>query len=365
MKFSVEQPVLLNALQKVLGPATTKQNFPILSSVFMETQKNKLKLITTDLDTTIITFLETEQNENGKAVVSLKQLLSIIRELPAMKINIEIIKNNLLIKCENIEFKINMFNPSDFPKVDPIKDVALIKVNHQNIIDLLKLTSFCVGYEDTNYVLNGILFEIHKDQITAVATDGKRLAVARCPLSPNQPELKTKSECIIPVKAAHEIQKLIKEREEDVLFFIEKNRIGFDLKDTQIITRPIEGEFPNYTQYIPKPHTEKMTINRSNLLAALKRAALLSTPDYQGIKGELKKDDMVISKNTPQIGEVKENISCSYAGKNMVIGFNPNYLIDVLKNIEDENVVFEFFDVDKPAVLRKENYVYLVLPMKI
>lgn len=365
MKILIKQNILLDSLQKVLGPTTTKQNYPILNNVLIETEENKLKLTTTDLDITIVSFLEANIINSGKIVVPLRQIISITRELPHQEISLELIKNNLLIRCENIEFKVNTVNPEEFPKIEHTKEVSLIKINPQELGYIIKLTSFSVGYEDTNYVLNGVLFEVYQNNITAVSTDGKRLAVIKRNLAPNQPGLKTKIEFIIPIKTIHEINKLIKDREEEIFFYIEKNKIGFDLKDSQLITRPIEGEFPDYSQYIPKPHTEKLRINRRDFLASLKRAALLSTSDYQSVKLELKKNEIIISKATPQLGEVKENLNCDYSGKCFSIGFNPNYLIDVLKNIEEEVVIFEFFDVDKPAVLRKDDYVYLVLPMKI
>ena len=206
---------------------------------------------------------------------------------------------------------------------------------------------------------------MYKNQITAVSTDGKRLAVAKCNLSPNQSELKNKIEFILAVKTVYEIQKIIKEEKEDIFFCADKNKIGFDLKHTQLITRPIEGEFPSYDQYIPKPDANKIIINRREFLAALKRAAILSTYDYQGVKIEAKKDNLALSKATPQVGEVQENLNCNYTGKHIIIGFNPNYLIDVLRNIEEEEINFELYGADKPAVLRKNNYIYLVLPIKI
>jgi len=365
MEVIIKQSELLDVLQKVTGPTTTKQNFPILTSVLIETYEDQLKLTTTDLDNTIISFSKANIIKPGKVVVSFKKLISIIRELPTQEITLELVKNNLSVKCENIEFKVSILDSEEFPKVEHIKKTALIKIDPQELIYIIKLSSFCVGYEDTNYVLNGILFEIYENQINAVSTDGKRLAFIKRNLPQSQSELKSKLQFILPIKAVNEIQKLIKDKEEEIYFFVEKNKIGFDFKNTQIITRPIEGEFPNYDQYIPKPYPNKLIINRRDFLSAFKRAALLSTPDYQSVKLELKKDEVIISKSTPQWGEVRENVPCQYEGKSFQIGFNPNYLIDVLRNLEEEYVNFEFFDIDKPAVLRKDDYVYLVLPMKI
>lgn len=365
MKFIINKEVLLNKLQIISGPAFTKQNFPILNSVLITTSDKKIKFTTTDLDIAIISFQEAEIAEKGKIVVPMKRFLAIIKEMPSSEIVVETNKNNLLIKCEKIEFKLNLLDPAEFPNIEEEKKISLIKLNARVLEEMVRLTSFCVGYEDTNYVLNGIFFEIFNDNITLVSTDGKRLSFVSRKLPASQPEIKTKISFILPIKAINELHKLLKECGEEIFLFIEENKIGFDLKETQFISRSIEGEFPNYSQYIPNEGKEKLTINRQGFLLALRRADLLSTPDYQGIKLELKKEGVTISKTTPQLGEAKETIDAKYHGSSFAIGFNPNYIIDVLKNLEDEEVNFEFFGPDKPAVLRKENYIYLALPVKM
>jgi DNA polymerase-3 subunit beta len=294
----------------------------------------------------------------------MKRFISIIKELPSVDITVELTKNNLLIKCEKIEFKINTLDVEEFPKIEEEKKTTLIKLNPDVLEEMIRITSFCAGHEENNYVLNGILFELEEDIIKLAATDGKRLAFAKKNLPANQPEIKTKISFILPIKAINELYKLIKEKENEIFLFIDENRVGFDFKDTQFIARPIEGEFPNYAQYIPGESKEKLSVNREAFLTALRRADLLSTPDYLGVKMELKKDNLVISKMTPQLGEARETMEAEYSGAPLQIGFNPAYLTDALKNLIEEKVAIEFFGPDKPAVMRKEGYVYLLLPMK-
>jgi len=364
MKFIINKDILVENLQKVLGPTTTKQNFPMLSSVLLTSTKNTLKLTATDLDVTIISLQEVEKAETGKVAIPMKNFFSIIRELPPGEITIEKNKNNLLIRCEKIEFKMSTLNAEEFPQTQEKEGVSLIKINPQELEEMIKLTSFCIGHEDTNYVLGGILFEIEENKINLVSTDGKRLAFIQKKLPPKQPELTSKISFILPIKAVNELYKLIKDREEEVYLSVEENRVSFDLKNTHFIARPIEGEFPNYSQYIPKEGKDKLVVNRRKLLFALKRASLLSTTDYQGVKLELKKDSLSIYKSTPQLGEVREAVDVRYNGAHLEIGFNPNYLTDALKNLTGEEVCIDFFGADKPAVLRKEGYIYLLLPMK-
>lgn len=366
MKFVINKDILVEKLQEIVGPTTTKQNFPILTSILITAlSSGEIKLIATDLDTTIITIQKANISEEGSTAVPMKRFLSIVRELPSCDITVEKMKNNLLIKCEKIEFKISTLDAEEFPRIEEEEKLSLIRINPQDLNLMIRLTSFCVGYEDANYVLNGILFEIYENEITLVSTDGKKLAVIKRNLPAQQPGVKTKLSFILPIKAINELQKLIKETEDELFLFVKENKIGFDFKKTQFIARPIEGEFPDHSQYVPKDSKDKLYIDRKNFLLGLRRADLLSTPDHRGVKLDLKKDSMVISKVTPQLGEVKEQIPVKYNGPSLQIGFNPNYLIDVLKNLEDEEVCFEFFGPDKPVILRKEGYIYLALPMKI
>jgi len=364
MKFIITKEVLSENLQKVLGPTTSKQKFPILSSVLIDCSDNKVLFTATDLDITIISLQEIPTIESGQVAVPMKRIISIAREMPNGEITVEKVKNNLSIRCEKVEFKINTLNPDEFPSIQEKGEVSLIKVNSQDLEEMIRLTSFCVGYEDTNYVLNGILFEVNEDKINLVSTDGRRLAFIQRKLPANQQEIKTKISFILPVKAVIELYKLIKERSGEIFLFVGENKVGFDLKDTQFIARPIEGEFPDYSQYIPGESKDKMVMGRKDILSALRRASLLTTADYQGVKFGLKKNSLSIYKNTPQLGEVKEDLNVEYTGMHLEIGFNPNYLIDVLKNVEDENVYIDFFGAEKPAVLRRPGYVYLLLPIK-
>jgi len=143
------------------------------------------------------------------------------------------------------------------------------------------------------------------------------------------------------------------------------NQVLFDLGGVIIISRLIEGEFPDYRQVIPEVSENKISVEREQFLSAVRRAALLSTPDYQAVKLEVFKNRLVISKTTPDVGESREELSIKYQGKEMAIGFNPNYLIDVLKNLQDETIELEVSDSERPGVLRVDGYIYIVLPMRL
>jgi DNA polymerase-3 subunit beta len=362
MKFKIERNVLLNAIQTVQNIITTKATLPILSNILIEAQQNNLKLTATDLDIGISCVLPVDTQETGLITAPAKRFSDIIRELEDDIVSITTKKNNfIIIETELCQFKILGLPGEEFPKLPQFQDKEAIKLEQATLKQILGLTSFAVSYDETRYILNGILFKIHQSGLILVATDGKRLAMVERKI---QQVADKDMNIIVPVKTIQELNRNLKE-EGELSLVLGNNQALFDLGNVMIISRLIEGEFPDYQQVIPPASNNKIGIQRQQFLLAIKRAALLSTPDYQAVKLELFKDKLVISKSTPDIGESREELGVEYKGKEMVIGFNPNYLIDVLKNLGDERVEFEVTDSEKPGVIRTNGYVYIVLPMRL
>jgi DNA polymerase-3 subunit beta len=362
MKVQIEKDILLGGIQKVQNIITTKSTLPILSNILLETQQNNLKLTATDLDIGISCVIPLEAQEQGIITVPAKRFSDIIKELPTKTVNITTKKNNLIIiETESCQFKIMGLAPEDFPKLPEFKDVEVINLEQATLKEILNLTSFAVSLDETRYILNGILFKIHQNNLTLVATDGKRLAVVERALKQN---IDKDIQIIIPLKAIQELNRNLQE-EGELSLLLGQNQALFDLKGVVIISRLIEGEFPDYQQVIPPVSENKIRIPREQFLWAVRRAALLSTPDYQAVKLETFKNKLVVSKSTPDIGESREELSVEYKGKEMAIGFNPAYLIDVLKNLKEESIEFEITDSEKPGVIRINGYIYIVLPMRL
>ncbi len=362
MKFKTEKGVLLSYIQTVQNVITTKSALPILSSILIEAYQDHLKLTATDLDIGITCVIPVETQEPGAITIPAKRFSDIIKELPTDNISITTKKNNLvIIEAELCQFKIMGLPRDEFPKLPEFKDKEVIKLGQLGLKQMLGLTSFAVSFDETRYVLNGVLLRIHDNNLTLVATDGKRLAVVEKTL--NQ-AIDKDVNIIIPIKTIHELNRNLKE-EGELSLVLGSNQLLFDLGDIVIISRLIEGEFPDYRQVVPPVSNNKMKISREQFLLAIRRAALLATPDYQAAKLEFFKNKLVISKYTPDIGESREEVPVEYEGKEMVIGFNPNYLIDVLKNLTDGTIGFEVTDTEKPGVIRTDGYVYIVLPMRL
>ncbi|MCM8757719.1 MAG: DNA polymerase III subunit beta [Candidatus Omnitrophica bacterium] len=362
MWIKIKKQNLISGIQKIQGVITTKSTLPILSYILLQTQQESIILSATDLDIGIIVNLTTEVTESGGISVPAKRFSDIIRELPIEDVEITTKKNNtLIIKTDFCEFKITGLPKEEFPKLPEFKNKEVIILEQGILKEMLELTSFAVSTEETRYILNGILFEIKNNSLNVVATDGRRLAIAKRKLTnPINKEIKI----IIPIKAIHELNRNLEEGKQ-LKLILDKNQVMFELDGLTIISRLIEGEFPDYQQVIPAVSNCKMLISREAFLGGIRRANLLATPDYQAVKLELTKNKLVISKFTPDIGELREEVGIDYTGKDLVIGFNPDFLIDVLKVLKDEKVEIEFTESEKPAVIRKPDYLYIVLPMRL
>ena len=362
MKFGVEKNKLINAIQIVQNVITTKTTLPILSNILIETQKDSLRLTATDLDIGISCVIPVNIQEPGAITVPAKRFSDIIKELPIENINIATKKNNQVnIETEVCQFKIMGLAKEEFPKLPEFKDKEAVILNQQILKEMLNLTFFAASFDETRYVLNGILFKVNKNILTLIATDGKRLAVVEKKL---EKTIDREISIIVPIKTIHELNRNLKE-EGELSLILGSNQALFDLGQVIIISRLIEGEFPDYKQVIPPATENKLKVDRQQFLLAVKRAALLSTPDYQAVKFEVFKNKLVVSKSTPDVGESREELIVSYQGKELVIGFNPAYLIDVLKNLNQDSIDLELTDSEKPGVIRINGYVYIVLPMRL
>jgi len=330
MKFKVSQESLSLATQTVQNIVSSKATLPILSNILLDLKKSNLRLNATDLDIGISCEIPVETVEEGAITIPAKKFSDIIKEMPSGDILIHAKKNNLIdIEGEGCRFKMNGLASEEFPKFPEFKDKEVIRIDQSLLKNMLNLTSFAVSHEESRYVLNGVLLEISGDKMCMVATDGRRLAKIEKKINTT---IQNDISVIIPTKAIQEISRNLKE-EGAVSIVIGMNQVLFDIEGVLIATRIIEGEFPNYNQVIPEPVKNRITMNTQELLSSIRRANLLATPDFQAIKFEVFSDKMVVSKTTPDVGESREEISIKYGGPEMVVGFNPAFLMDFLSAI--------------------------------
>lgn len=367
MKIKCEKDNLLNGIQTVYSTTTLKSTLPILSNILVETKKDGIRLTATDLDIGIMHDLGVRVEVEGAVTIQAKRFFDIIKEIPQDKeIVISAKKNNIVnIECENLFFKLIGLPKEEFPKLPEFKEKDTIIIQQQLLKKMLTMTAFAMSFDQTRYVLNGSLFVIGPKTLRIVATDGRRLAMIESQIQLPKEFEKSPRQIIVPAKAVSELIRTLGNGEE-ARIVLSENQVLFNLGQTTIISRLIEGEFPIYERVIPNELKDKLKVNRESLFLAVKRASILTSQESQAIKLELFKDKLVISKVTPELGESREELPVEYSGPGLVIGFNPNYLLDVLKNLDKPDVEIELSSPEKPGVIRTEDgYVYVVLPMQI
>lgn len=362
MKIKILKTELIKNIQNVQNVISSRTSLPILANILIEARANTIKLTSTDLDIGISSVFTSEIEEEGAITVPAKRFNDIIKELPDEDVLIGTMKNNsITIKCEKCFFKILGLPKEDFPKLPEFEKEPHAIIEQGVLKNMLGMTHFSMSRDETRYVLNGASFLFKNNQLIIVATDGKRLGLVKKDTTKNTLD----KSIIVPSKTIYELSRVLKNEGEARIMFNE-NQIRFELDNITIISRLVEGEYPNYDQVIPKEAKEKMVIQREQFLLGVRRAALLTTQDSQSIKIDILRNKTIISKANPNIGEAREEIETAYKGPEMTVGFNPTYLIDALKVIPKDELGVEVLGPDKPVVIRIEDwYVYLVLPMQL
>jgi len=365
MEFQVDRDKFLQAVGLVSSVTSQKTNtLPILGNVLIESREgDEIFLAGTDLELGISTLLGVVGLKEGVITVPGRKLFEILKELPPGLIEITVGKNNAVnIKAGRAFFKIVGLGRDDFPKLPDLDFSTGIELEQGVVKECLTLTSFATSRDETRYVLNGVYIQLSDKKIKFIATDGRRLAFIEKNLTHPTP---TPLEIILPIKAIQELNRILG-HEGMVKMVVTKTQAAFNFGRTTLTTRLIEGRFPSYEQVIPKEEKTTSQIRREELLQAVRRAALLTSPESQLVKFDFLKDRVLISSRSPNLGEAKEEINAEVSGGELVIGFNPNYLVDVLKNLDIETISFSLSEPDKPGLVRgKEDYLYVVMPMQL
>ncbi len=365
MNVIVQKEILANGIQTVQNAVTQKSSLPILANVLLELSPTELKLTATDLDIGICAMVPVLSGEKGAITIPAKKFFDITRSLPdGSEIKMSIKKNNsIMIQAAKAQFKMIGLPKEDFPALPLFEDKDSITLPQETLKEMINLTDFAISKDDARHVLTGALMVVKGETVTMVATDGRRMAVSKKALP--QKTLVSR-EAIIPLKTITEVKRLLGESG-DVKIQLSETQVMFSFASSFVVSRLLEGEFPDYHKVIPEKSKKAIELDTEAFLSAARRISILTDQDSQAVKLNIQKSKMTISKNTPYLGEAKEEVSASFNGeKEIEIGFNPRYLIDVLRNINEEKVEFEVNDFNKPGVIRKKDeYVYVVLPMQL
>jgi DNA polymerase-3 subunit beta len=363
MKFSVSTEKLLAGLQTVQNVVSTRTTLPILSNVLLQAVGGQLRLTTTDLDVGVSGVIDAQIEKEGGTTLPARRLATIVRELPAAEVQVEIDSKNIAsIRCGQSFFKILGLPEEEFPPLPRFDDAKTFTISQQALRDALKKTSYAISTDETRYVLNGILFSFKENKLTMVATDGRRLALVDLEMEfPRSQE----ADIIVPTKCVTELARLLGD-EGDVKMSVGENQVAFEIGATLLVSKLIEGNYPNYRQVIPGEAKERVTLEREIFFNAVHRVSLLSSEKSNSVKLVFSKNNLEIAANTPDVGEAKESLAIAYKGRDLAIAFNPEFLQAPLRNLSNDEVYLDLIDEMSPGVIKIQSpFLYVLMPMRI
>jgi DNA polymerase III subunit beta len=363
MKFSVTKEKLLEGLQQVQNVVSTRTTLPILSNVLLQADGSEVHLTTTDLDVGVRGSCEAQVDKEGATTLPARRLFNIVRELPSSEIQFDVDgKNAASIRSGQSFFKILGLPEEEFPPLPKFEDAKVVTIRQKDLRDGLRKTSYAISTDETRYVLNGILFSFKDNKLTLVATDGRRLAMVEIELEfPRSHE----ADIIIPTKAVTELQRLLTD-DGDAKVSMGNGQIAFDLNKTLLVSKLIEGNYPNYRQVIPAEAKERVKLERETFLNSLRRVSLLASDKSNSIKLNFSKNNIDITANTPEVGEAKESLPVQYKGRDFSMAFNPEFLMAPLRALTEDEVFLDLIDEMSPGVLKIQTpFLYVLMPMRI
>jgi len=358
---------LLASLQSVTGIVERRHTLPILSNVLIEAAGNRATFLATDLEVQVRTGAELSSSARDAAsTVSARKLLDILRQLPAdAEVSLDEKDGKMAVRAGKSRFSLQTLPAGDFPRMAPGENVvARITLAQRAFKELLHLAQFAMALQDIRYYLNGLLLTAEGDRLTAVATDGHRLSHAATALA----EPTGKIEVILPRKTVTEMQKLLAESDDPVTITVRDNLVSLAFAGVEVVSKVIDGKFPDYTKVIPTHYTTRMKVSGPELQAGLQRAAILANEKLRGVQLEIITDQLSLICSNSEQEEAREEIAVEYAAAPLTIGFNLTYLADVLTHVGAGEIEVAFGDANSSALITlpgRDDFKYVVMPMRI
>jgi len=365
------QEKVLAALQAVAGIVERRHTLPILANVLIRKSGSQIELTTSDLEIQVRTTAELDGDAgNFSTTVGARKLIDILRSMPAdQTVTLTANQSKLTLQGGKSRFTLQTLPSDDFPLVQEAADFGpMFSVPQKTLKALINQVHFAMAVHDIRYYLNGILFVAEGKNLTLVATDGHRLALAQATLDVEIP----KQEVILPRKTVLELQRLLKDEKDGDEGAIEMrfagNQAKFVFSGMEFVTKLVEGKFPDYNRVIPKNHKNAVTLGRAPLLASLQRAAILTSEKFKGVRVNIEPGVLKIASSNAEQEEAKEALEIDYNGDAIEIGFNVTYLIDALTNMSQEMIKVELQDTNSSALItvpEQAGFKYVVMPMRI
>ena len=370
MKFNVERDTLLKPLQAVLGVVERRHALPILANVCLSIRNEALSVAATDMELELIADATLAGATDGEITVPARKLVDICRSLPAgANVEGQLEGDRMLIRSGRSRFNLTTLPAADYPSFDPPVVEATVSLKQGELKRLIELTHFAMAQQDVRYYLNGLLFDLSKGQVRAVATDGHRLAIADVDIGDEGPE--EARSIIVPRKGIMELSRLLSASDESLELSISANQIQISLPGLRFTSKLIEGKFPDYERVIPQADQcdKQIVLDREVLKQSLARASILSNDKYRAIRLSLETGVLRLMANNPEQEEAEDEVEVDYDGDKLEIGFNVAYLIDALGALPSDSARVHLTDESSSCLITPEGSQeacqYVVMPMRL
>jgi len=363
MELQVIQDAFVRALQLVQSVVEPRQTLPILANVLLEASGEILRISATDLEVAVNTSIPAVVTVPGGITLNARKLHEIVRELPAEVLRLQVQENSWVsLKCGRAEYKVVGLPKEDFPAGPQVKGEGGVRLPAARLKEVISRTSFAISHDEGRYALNGIHVTLREKGIQLVATDGHRLAMASCSV-----EGEKQAAGIVPRKAVQELLRALS-GDEPVEVDLQENQFMVRMSTFELVSRLIEGQFPNYEQVIPRNQPIRVLVGRDALVAALRRVSVVADDRTKPVKLSLSPGQLKVAAHNPDFGEAEETLDIDYSGPEMTMGFNSRYLLDALGPIERGTAVVELKDSLSPGVVKSledGGDLCVIMPMRI
>ena len=358
---------LLRPLQIVSGIVERRHTLPILANILIRKDGERVSFLSTDIEVQITTNAQVGSgSEVAATTVAARKLLDILRALPdSGDVSLTLANKRLTVQCGKSRFALQTLAAEEFPTVAQAEHYAAkVTLPQKTLKHLFNMVHFSMAQQDIRYYLNGLLLVVDGKNVIAVATDGHRLAF--CQVATEQEF--ARQEVIIPRKTIIELQRLLDENDDPVSIEIANNQVKLSFADIELMSKLVEGKFPDYTRVVPKGYKNNFTIGRDALLRSLQRAAIMTSDKFKGVRCIVTPGSMKISSTNADQEEAVEEIEIDYGGDSVDIGFNVTYLLDVLNNLKSDSINIALGDANSSALITvpdNPDFKYVVMPMRI
>jgi DNA polymerase III subunit beta len=364
--LETERNSLLASLAATVGVVEKRHTLPILSNVLLQKQGDQLTLLATDLELQVSTSLQGKTGEDFAITTGARKLFDIVRALPeSSSVKLDSKDSQLEVRAGKSKFTLQTLPAADFPRMETGAGVTgEVSLPQKTLKHLLQLVQFAMAQQDIRYYLNGMLLVLDGTTLKVVATDGHRLSFAETALENAGPQ----KDVIIPRKTVIELTKLLQDSDEPVTLRVGDNQVTIELAGTRLVSKIVDGKFPDYQRVIPVGHNKHLVLNRQLAVQALQRAAILSNEKFRGVRLVMSANALNVVCNNNEQEEAQEEIEAKYDADALDIGFNVTYLQDGLNALSSEEATLSFSDPNSSMLLTSESepgFKYVVMPMRI